>query len=57
MQQLVDVGAKRTHCILSSQITLWKGNVHEYAHAQMRSVTTSLTRFQFLFFHLFFSPH
>lgn len=57
MQQLVDVDANRTHHILPSQITLWGGNVHEYANAQMRSVTASLTRFQVLFSHLFFSQH
>lgn len=54
MQQLVD--ADRIH-ILSSQIALWEGNVQEYAHAQMRSVTASLTTFQVLFSHLFLSQH
>lgn len=51
--KLVDVNANRTHCILSSQITPWEGNVREYAHAQMRSITALLTRFGVLFSHLF----
>lgn len=51
--KLVDVNANRTHCILSSQITLGEGNVQEYAHAQMRSITALLTRFWVLFSHLF----